>query len=157
MAQHAAFEWEGVEYEHRERGADWYWALGVVAIAGIVASILFANYLLALVIVAAAVALGLHAAKKPPVHQFRITEEGLEIGHEMHPYSRMRSFAILEYIEGDRPPVLSIKTEHWLAPHLLIPLNDIDADALYDYLLDRVDEGEHPPTIADVVAGWLGF
>jgi hypothetical protein len=152
-----AFVWEGVEYEHRPRGADWYWALGIIAVAGIIASILFADYLLAVVIVTAAVALALHAAKKPPVHEFRLTEEGLYIGPELHPYGRMRSFAILEYIEGDMPPVLSLKTEHWLAPHLLIPLNDVDADALYDYMLDRVEEGEHPPTMADVVAGWMGF
>jgi hypothetical protein len=157
MAQRAAFEWQGVEYEHRERGADWYWALGIIAVAAIIACVLFANYLLALVVLAAAFALALHAAKRPPVHQFRLTEEGLIIGHELHPYARMRSFAILEYLEGDLPPVLSIQTEHWLAPHLLIPLNEVDADALYDYLLDRVDEGEHPPTMADVVAGWLGF
>lgn len=157
MASPAAFEWEGIEYEHRERSADWYWALGIITVAGFVASILFADYLLAILILAAALALALHAAKKPPLHRFRLTDDGLLIGAELHPYERMRSFAILEYIEGDKPPVLSLKTEHWLAPHLLIPLNGVDADALYDYLLDRVDEGEHPPTLADLVAGWMGF
>lgn len=157
MQPRVVFEWEGVEHEHRERSADWYWALGIITVAGTVASLLFADYLLALVILAAAFALALHAAKKPRVHRFLLTDAGLTIGAELHPYERMRSFAILEYIEGDLPPVLSIKTEHWLAPHLLIPLNDVDADRVYDYLLDRVDEGEHPPTMADVVAGWLGF
>jgi hypothetical protein len=158
MARRApAFEWEGVEYEHHERGGDWYWALGIITIAGIIAALLFGNYLLAVLILAAAGALALHAAKKPPVHQFRLTDDGLLIGADLHPYGRMRSFAILEYIEGDMPPVLSIKTEHWFAPHLLIPLNDVDADLVYDYLLDRVDEGDHPPTLADLVAGWMGF
>ncbi len=158
MQPNAAFEWEGVEYEHNEKSPDWYWALGIIATAGVIASVLFANYLLAVLIVAAAAALALHAAKKPPVHRFALTEEGLHIGHELHPYQRMRSFAVLEYPDAaDVPPVLSIKTEHWLAPHLLIPLNGVDADALYAYLLERVEEGEHPPTMADVVARWIGF
>lgn len=156
--KNAAFEWEGVEYEHREKSADWYWAVGIIATAATIAAVLFANYLLALVIIAAAVALALHAAKKPPLHKFSLTDEGLVIGHELHPYGRMRSFAILEYIDNaDAAPMLSLKTEHWLAPHLLIPLNDVDADAVYDYLLERVDEGEHPPTLSDIVAGWIGF
>jgi hypothetical protein len=157
MKSRTAFEWEGVEYEHRPRSADWFWALGIIAVAGTVAAVLFADYLLALLILAASVTLALHAAKKPHTHRFLLTDDGLVIGTELHPYERMRSFAILEYIEGDLPPVLSIKTEHWLAPHLLIPLNEVDADEVYDYLLDRVDEGEHPPTLADLVAGWMGF
>lgn len=157
MQPRAAFEWEGVEYEHREKDADWYWALGIIAVAGIIATVLFANYLMGLLILVAAGALALHAAKKPPTHRFLLTDDGLVIGSDLHPYQRMRSFAVLEYVEGDLPPVLSIKTEHWLAPHLIIPLNNVDADALYAYLLERVDEGEHPPTIADVVAGWIGF
>lgn len=152
-----AFEWEGVEYEHSEKSADWYWALGIIATAAAIASILFANYLLAVLIIVAAIALALHAAKKPPTHHFSLTEEGLVIGTELHPYHRMRDFSILEYPDGDMPPVLSIKTEHWLAPHLQIPLNEIDADALYAYLLERVDEGEHPPTFSDLVARWIGF
>lgn len=157
MHPRAAFAWEGVEYEHRERGPDWYWALGIIAVASMVAAVLFGNYLFALLVLSAAIALGLHGAKKPPMHRFLLTEDGLIIGEELHPYGRMRSFAVLEYVEGDRPPVLSIKTEHWLAPHLLIPLNDVDADGVYGYLLDRVEEGEHPPTFADMLAGWLGF
>ncbi len=157
MRPNAAFEWEGVEYEYSEKSADWFWALGIIAVAGAVAAVLFANYLLAVLIVVAAIALALHAAKKPPVHKFSLTGEGLVIGNELHPYERMRSFSILEYVEGDRPPVLSLKTEHWLAPHLLIPLNEVDADALYAFLLERVDEGEHPPTFADIIARWIGF
>src|SRR3989338_5644829 len=95
----AVFEWEGQEYEHNPKNADWYWAVGIVATAAVIASILFANYLLAVLIVTAAVTLGLHAAKHPPTHQFKITDEGLVIDNDLHPYEHMHSFAMLEYIE----------------------------------------------------------
>lgn len=157
MPRGAFFEWEGREHEHNPRTADWYWALGILAVALAIAAILFSNYLLALLIVVAAVSLALHGAKYPAIHRFRLTEQGLLIGDNLHPFSQMKSFSVLEDIDGELPPILSIKTENWLSPHLVIPLAEVDADGVYAHLLANVDEGEHPHTINDVVAGWLGF
>ena len=80
MPQVSVFEWEGREYEHNPKSADWYWALGIVAVAGTVALVLFGNYLLAVLVVVATVAIALHAAKTPPLHRFQLTEHGLFIG-----------------------------------------------------------------------------
>ncbi|MGH7175409.1 MAG: hypothetical protein ACREGR_03575 [Minisyncoccia bacterium] len=157
MPRAALFEWEGREYEHNPKNADWYWALGIIAAAFTLAAILFGQVLLAVLILAAAVAIGLHAAKEPSVHTFRILDSGLAIGSDLYRYERMRSFAMLEHIEGEEPPLLSIKTESWFTPHLVIPLAGVDADALYAYLLERVEEAEHPHTIVDLVAAWMGF
>jgi hypothetical protein len=157
MPRTALFEWEGREYDHSLKGADWYWALGIVAVAGAVAAILFGNYLLSLLVIIAATALALHAAKEPPLHRFRLVEQGLVIGNELHPFEEMVSFSVLEDVEGSLPPVLSIKNESWLSPHLVIPLEGVDADAVYAYFLQHVDEGEHRHTVSDLVAAWLGF
>ena len=59
----------------------------------------------------------------------------------------MVSFSVLEDVAGDLPPMLSIKNESWLSPHLVIPLAGVDADAIYAYFLEHVD----------LVAAWLGF
>src|SRR3989338_6162006 len=67
MPRTALLEWEGREYDHNPKSTDWYWALGIIAVAGTVASVLFGNYLLALLIIIAAVALAFHAAKRPPL------------------------------------------------------------------------------------------
>jgi hypothetical protein len=69
----------------------------------------------------------------------------------------MRSFTVFEYIEGDTPPMLSIKMESWLSPHLMVPLEKVDADAVYAHLLQHVDESAHEHSLADLVAGWLRF
>ncbi len=157
MPRSALFTWEGREYEHNPRSADWYWALGIMAVALAVAALLFSEYLLAFLIVVAAAALALHGAKHPKVHQFQLTEQGLMIGDELHPFSRMTSFSVLEDIEGAEPPLLSIKTESLLSPHLVIPLENVDADAVYSYFLAQVDEAAHEHTISDLVAAWLGL
>ena len=150
-------EWEGREYDHSPKSADWYWALGIIAVAGALASVLFGNYLLALLVVIAATALALHAAKVPPVHRFHLVERGLAVGDDLHLFERMVSFSVLEDVEGELPPLLSIKTESWLSPHLVIPLAGVDADAVYAYFLSHVDEDEHKHTFTDLVAAWLGF
>jgi len=157
MPRTALLEWEGREYDHSPKSADWYWALGIIGVAGMIASMLFGNYLLAVLILAASSAIALHAAKKPPVHRFRLVERGLIIGDDLHPFERMISFSVLEDVEGELPPLLSIKTEAWLSPHLVIPLAGIDADSVYSYFLEHVDESEHEHTFTDLVAAWLGF
>lgn len=157
MPRTVLFEWEGMEYDHTPKSADWYWALGIIAAAAAVASVLFGNYLFAFLVIAAAAAIALHAAKQPVLHRFRLVEQGLAIGDELHPFERMISFSILEDIEGELPPFLSIKNETWFSPHLMVPLEGVDADAVYEYFLQHVDEGEHTHTFADLVAAWLGF
>jgi hypothetical protein len=157
MARHIYEEWEGREYDHEPKGADWYIALGIIALAGIAAAFLFADYLIAILVAAAALALALHAVKVPPVHRFRLVDDGLMIGEEFHPYASMESFCILEDEHDELPPLLSIKTTSWLSPHLVIPLKDVDAEGVYLHFLERVPEEAHPHTLPDLVAAWLGF
>ena len=157
MSRNALLEWEGREYDHNPKDSDWYWALGIIAVATAVASVLFHNYLLALLIVVAAASFALHAAKQPPLHRFRLVEDGIMIGDELHPFARMISFSVLEDVEGEFAPMISIKTESWLSPHLIIPLEGVDVDIIYEYFLRHVEEEEHPHTFTDLVAAWLGF
>ncbi|MFM2331134.1 MAG: hypothetical protein RLZZ26_641 [Candidatus Parcubacteria bacterium] len=157
MARTALLEWEGREYDHNPKDADWYWVVGIVAVACTVASILFANYLLAILIIIAAVTLALHASKEPPLHRFQLVDEGIVIGEDLHPFEKMISFSVLEDVQNEYPPMLSIKTESWLSPHLVIPLQDVDPDHVYAHFLAHVDEAAHPHTVVDLVAAWLGF
>ncbi len=157
MNRAVLLEWEGREYDHNPKHSDWYWALGIIAVAGALAAILFGNYLLAVLIIIATGALALHAAKEPPLHRFSLVEQGIVIGDELHPFERMISFSVLEDVEGALAPMLSIKTESWFSPHLIIPLEGVDPDTVYAYFLQRVDEDEHHHTFVDLVAAWLGF
>ena len=95
--------------------------------------------------------------KDPPIHRFRLVEKGIIIGDELHPFERMTSFSVLEDIEGEYPPMISIKTRSGLSAHLIIPLEGVDVDAIYAYFLQHVDEEEHHHTFVDLVAAWLGF
>jgi hypothetical protein len=157
MPRAPLFSWEGKEYEHRPKTADWYWVVGIISISIAAASILFQNYLLAIVIILAAGALMIHAHKEPPLHSFILTEQGLFIGEEFHPYEKMLSFSIMEDADESFPHILSIKTESLLSPHLVIPLVGVSSEAIHRVFTSRVEEEEHRPNLTDMVAGWLGF
>jgi hypothetical protein len=157
MATAVITEWEGREYDYNPKSADWYWALGIVAVASTLAAILFGGYLIAVLIVIATSVIALHAAKEPPIHHFRLVDSGIMIGDDLHSFQKMSSFCVLEDTAGELPPILSIKTESWHSPHLLIPLQGVDEDLVYAYLLHHVDEELHHHTLNDLVAAWLGF
>lgn len=157
MQRDALATWEGREYDHNPKDADWYWALGIISVAGTIATALFGNFLLALLILIAAITVGLHAAKEPSLHQFSLVDTGITIGEEFHPFDTMISFSVLEDVEDEYPPMLSIKTRSWLSPHLIIPLSGVDVDMVYEHFLRHVTEEEHRPTFTDLVAAWLGF
>lgn len=149
------FEWHGRHYETGEKGADWYWALGILAIAGMVAAILFSNILLALVIAAGAVTVILQALKRPRIHRFAVTEEGLQIDENMYRYDSMLDFSVLEYIDPTLPPSLSIKTRHLLAPHLLVPIIGPDPVEVYEYISDHLPEGNHHESVVDRIVEFM--
>ena len=91
------------------------------------------------------------------MHRFRLVEQGIIIGEELHTFERMISFSVLEDIEGKHPPMISVKTESWLSPHLIIPLEGVNADTVFNYFLQHVEEDAHHHTFSDLVAAWIGF
>lgn len=149
MPDESIFSWEGHEYSFEEHGPDWYWALGIVALAIALVSILFGNVLLALVIITGAGAVGLQAAKHKRSHRFSIFDTGIAVDDTFYEYEGMRDFAILEFIDPSLPPALSIKTNHILAPHLLIPIHEYDPEDVYEYVNIHIPEGNHEETLLD--------
>lgn len=149
MAKSPVFAWEGREYRFEEKGADWYWSLGIIATAAAIASVLFGNVLLALVIVAGAGAIAVAAAKGPSTHQFGVWDEGVSIDDHLYLFSDMLHFSVLEYADETLPPSLSIKTKQYLAPHLLIPIVGHDPVMIYDYIAHHLPEGRHDESAMD--------
>lgn len=151
MPRVPVFEWEGREYRFEEKGADWYWALGIIATAAAIASILFGNILLALLIAAAAGAVGLAAAKRARVHRFAIYEEGIAVDDTLYPFERMLHFSVLEYADETLPPSLSLKTKSLITPHLLVPIVGHDPVAVYEYVSLHLPDGRHEESLLDRV------
>ena len=155
MARPPIFEWHGKEYASEEKTADWYWAIGIAAVAIMIACVLFNNVLLALVVLAGTVTTFLQVAKRPRIHRFTITERGVGIDTHFFAFEDMLHFSVLEYLDETLPPALSIKTKHLLAPHLLIPIVGYEPLDVYDYIAAHLPEGKHDESIMDRIVDMM--
>lgn len=151
MARAVFFEWEADGYLFDEKSPDWFWSLGIVAVASALASALFGNVILALLILAASGSLALSVMRRPTPHVFRITDEGIMVDAAVYPYESIVNFSVLEYLDPQRPPALSLKTHKILAPHLLLPIVGPDPLEIYEFLADHIEEGRHDESMIDRV------
>ncbi len=162
MAQEA-FVFTVETHEHRERSADWYWALGLGALLGAGISIFFGNVLLAIILVIGAASIGFLAARGPREHQVRIDSRGIAVDGTLYPYRTLQSFWIddggeWEHLPAGREPRLYITTGSFLAPRFTIPLQSpAQAGQVRAYLRTRAHEEEQHPHFGEQVAELLGL
>ena len=135
----APIRWRAYEHEHIERRADWFWALGIFAVATALISILLGNVLFAILIIVAAITLGVLAATPPHLVEFELSDRGIKIGDTMHRYEEIISFWVEDH-DAD-PPILLVDTIKWMSPNLVIPLPDVDPRLVRAYLSERAEEG----------------
>lgn len=151
MEKEEKIEWSALEYEEKERSNDWFWALGVIAVAGSIASIIFANYFFALLLIIALILLGFFAIKKPEVITYEVNEKGLKILDRLYPYKGIKSFWVQKRSSDagtENQPMLFIKTTRIVMPVMSIPIEDIHADGikgmLLSYNIPEEEMHEHP-------------
>jgi hypothetical protein len=149
-------EWQAHEYVHFEKTQDWYWVLGLVAVAGAVGAILFNNVLFALLILIAAFVMAIFAGRKPDLVQFAVTQRGVRINNTLYPFSNLKSFAIVERSPNHIPKLILEPKAH-LSMHIYIPLENVDVDHVHDFLLDFLLEAEHEEPLVHHFMEWLGF
>ncbi len=146
--------WSALEHEHIDRGSDWFWALGVIALSAAITSILFGNVLFAIVIIIGATTIGLIAQKPPDVHEFEISEKGIRIGQTFHPKDTIVSF----WVDDELPePLLLVDTTTFMSPNLIIPIGDIHPDRIRDVLRPHVHETPMKEPLAHKILEFFGF
>ncbi len=158
MARSDTISWQALEHSHKKDKVsnDWYWALGTVAVAIAIASILLGNTLFALLIIMASVALGLSADQQAVEHTYTINTRGVTIDKRLYPYKNLEAF----WIDDTRPDeaVLILDIQKPLVPHLIIRIPDsVDINDLQDYLLDYLPEEEMYESPAHRIAEMFGF
>jgi len=156
MPENISLEWSMYEHEHIERGADWYWALGIIAVSIAITSILLHDFLFAIVVLAAAVVLGLLAREAPELTRIEISDRGIKINDTLHRYREIISF----WVEDEHPhhrPMLLVDTKKFLSPNLIIPIEHVDPALVRAYLKERVLERPMREPIGHKILEYLGL
>ena len=154
MNDYAPLRWSAYEHEHVERGSDWYWALGIAAVSIAVTSILFGNVLFAILILVAAVTLGIISKHPPELVEFEISDRGIRVGHTQHRWKEIISF----WVDDERGRrVLLIDTTKFMSPNLIIPIDDIEPDHIREFLREHVDEVPMKEPVYRKILEFLGI
>ncbi len=122
--------WQTAEYAHKDRSVDWFWAIGLISIAGCVAAILFKNYLFGILILLSGVCLALLAKTKPNMVDIALSEESITIAGDVYPFKKILEFNIVREKNTD---VLLILTDRKVFPLLHVDLdpqtrNDVEIE-----------------------------
>ncbi|MFA6585974.1 MAG: hypothetical protein WCS86_02320 [Candidatus Paceibacterota bacterium] len=155
MDQNKKLEWSELEYEEKERGNDWFWALGVVVVAGSIASFIYSNYFFGLLLIISGILLASFAIKKPDLVFYELNEKGLKIRSRLYPYENIKSF----WVQKDSlKPTLFINSERLLIPILSIPIKQYNAEEIRNaFLLNNVPEEEMKEHVSEKIMDSLGF
>lgn len=155
MPEQTVLRWSAYEHEHIERGSDWFWALGVIAVSAALTSVLFHNFLFALLIIVAATTLGLLANVPPKLAEFEVSEKGVRINDTLHRFDEILSFWVDD--ETGPHPMLLVDTTKPLAPNLIIPIHDIDPHTVRLFLRERAKETPMKEPLSHKVMAFFGF
>ncbi len=153
-------EWSALEYEEKERGKDWFWALGVVVVTSSVAAIIYGNYFFAALLFISGVLLGFFSIKKPDLISYELNERGLKIGTQLYLYENIKSFWVQTDAAGKSKlkPTLFIKSERVFMPIISIPIEDVMAPDIHSIMFSKnITEEEMKEHPSHKIMESLGF
>lgn len=140
------FDWMVNEYEKHDRTKRWYVIMAIIGIALLLYSIVYGNYLFALIVVLFGIVLFLQDMQQPIEVQFAITEAGIVVGSTYYPFKEINNYWIIY----NPPEVKNIyfSTKSVLKHRLQIPLVDNDPlpirDFLNQFIVEDLDQEEEP-------------
>ncbi len=148
--------WTAYEHEHVERGSDWFWALGIVAVSIAITSILFHDFFFAIIILIAAFTLALLANTPPDIARFELSDKGIRVNDALHRYNEIISFWV-EDEHGHHRPLLLVDTTKFMSPNLIIPIEHMDPATVRAYLKDRTTEKHMKEPLSHKILEFLGI
>jgi hypothetical protein len=150
-------KWSAFEYEEKERNNDWFWALGIIILAGTITAIILKNYFFAILLLLSGIMLIFFAIKKPEEIFYEINNEGLKAKNKFYFFKDLKSFYIQTETESLKP-ILFIKTKRTIMPILSISFkNDLSQKIKEKMTQNNVLEEKMEEHFSEKVMDFLGF
>lgn len=150
----APITWQAPEYYHRDKSADWYWAVGIIALSAAGTAIILDNVIFGLVIIIATFSLMMYASRRPATIDIEINERGVKTGKMYYPYSNLESFWVEE---NHSYPKILLKSKNVIVPHIVIHIEDEDPNEIRDFLREHLTEEEQSESLIHAIMEYLGF
>lgn len=155
--QEGPIVWEAFEYDHTPKSADWYWAVGIIAVSITLISILLGNIIFAIVVVVSTFALIVASRRHPHLVTFELNKTGVFIGPDLKPYGTLRSFWVEDNSHLDLQSKLFFKPKSKTGQLIVIPIEEVDPVEVRDFLLHNLLEEKLEEPLMQIIMEKLGF
>jgi len=151
----STIEWQAPEYTHYEKNQNWFWITGVIAGILVLLSIIFKNFLFAIIILLGAFTAMMYGARPPELIPFALNSKGLRIKDRLYLYQDLKSFWVSDEYNHRK---IIIESSRLILPHIIVPLPDNVTDAeARDFLLQYLEEVRHEESLIDLIADYFGY
>lgn len=131
-------EWQAREYEFQKKSPGWFWALGIITSAVVLAAMVLSNFLFAILAVLGGFSLALYAARKPKIIMFKIDSQGVTAEDKLYDYENIKKFWV--NYDPPRRKEIFIESKKTFSPLITIELGETDPETVRNYLLRYVKE-----------------
>jgi hypothetical protein len=94
ISQLQYLEWQDYEYDHKDKGSDWFWVVGLVGLISIILAIIFKNFLFAIILLISTFLVMLYGTRQPELINFQINQRGLKAKDDLFLFDTLKTFAI---------------------------------------------------------------
>ena len=147
--------WKALEYKRKEKTADWYWAVILIALAIVVISFITQNALFAILIIISTIILLSFSVIAPKTVDISMNQKGIAVGKEMYPFATLESFWV-ESMDKDNQKIL-FKSKKLIMPLVSIPLEEHHHLDVREFLLKYLPEVEMHEPLSQKIMEKLGF
>lgn len=148
--------WEAPEFEHVEKSTTWYWGSMAVAIMLIAIALWQKNFLFAVFIVIAELAVFMFAGEKPRMWKFTIDARGVTIEkHKTYKFKDIIQYDIHAF--SDEYHELVLQTRSKMQHYIKIFIHAEDEETIEGVLEGRVKRGEIEISFIEAIERFIGF
>jgi hypothetical protein len=149
------FSWQTPEYVHAPKTSDWYWTVGIITGALVITSMIFGNFLFAIVLAIGTFSLTLFTMRKPNTLNVEITDKGIRVDKMLYPFNSLDAFGIdTENPQGAR---LFLKSKKVVMPLITLPLAQQNPEDLQAFLADHLKEDTFDQGVVHSLLERIGF
>jgi len=155
QSQSKKISWRAPEYHYHEKSSNWFWVLGIITLAMMLAALILESFLFAILIAISGFTIAMYGARKPSTVTFTLDPRGIFIGEKLYDYESMDHFWI-EYIPPHRKELL-VALKKKFSHHITIMLGDADPEQARDYLISYIKEEKIEEPLITSIAHMMKF
>jgi hypothetical protein len=147
------YSWTAPEFIFKEKTSDWYWSIGIITVCSVIATIIFHNYLFAILLFFSGLTFMFLGTHRPEIVPFELTEKTLKAKNTTYNLNEIKGFTINE--QEDK---VLLESGKFLTAMIVIPLSeDADKETIRRILSVKLEEKELEEPPFEKIIEFLGI